>query len=151
MNKIDKFLDILSKVLLFFVVASILTLIVLNAFGVPQKMTAKHTKHHIESIQSIDATDEDYILFFPEYVDSIVFVDDSARGCYYANVHYLGSHILYTSYTEGESLVEQLDYIYSNYEEDSIALEEALGSITDNSEIIIVNDSIEVLSLWYIK
>ena len=84
------------------------------------------------------------ILFFPEMVYSIVIVDET-----YAIVYY-GDMELHTTTAEAESLIEELEYIWSNYADESVALEEAMGSITDNSWIT-EEGSVYVLELDWIK
>ena len=134
---IDKVLDILSKGFLIGVILGILSLVMFNI-----------KRNHIIEHPQTKEDSEKIILFFPEFVDSITLVNNE-KG-YYANVYYMGD-TLWTSYKEGEVLIKNLKYAYANYEEDSIALEEALGTITDNSEIIVTEDSTLILSLWYVR
>lgn len=91
---------------------------------------------------------ENEFLFFPEWVDSIVIVDNDSE--YYANVYYMDTLILGTSVEEAESLITQLDNAYSKYAEDTLELEEALGSITDNALITKIGD-FYILELDWIK
>lgn len=91
---------------------------------------------------------ENEFLFFPEWVDSIVIVDNDSS--YYANVYYMDSMVLGTSVEEAESLITQLDNAYSKYAEDTLELEEALGAITDNSLITKIGD-FYILELDWIK
>lgn len=91
---------------------------------------------------------ENEYLFFPEWVDSIVIVDNDTS--YYADVYYMDSIVLGTSVEEAESLIAQLDNIYSTYAEDTLELEEALGAITDNALITKIGD-FYLLELDWIK
>ena len=84
------------------------------------------------------------ILFFPEMVYSIVIVDETYAFVYYGDME------LHTTTAEAESLIEELEYIWSNYADESVALEEAMGSITDNSWIT-EEGSVYVLELDWIK
>lgn len=91
---------------------------------------------------------ENEYLFFPEWVDSIVIVNNDSS--YYANVYYMDTLVLGTSVEEAESLIAQLDNAYSTYAEDTLELEEALGAITDNSLITKIGD-FYILELDWIK
>ena len=91
---------------------------------------------------------ENEYLFYPELVDSIEIVDNDSS--YYANVYYMDTLILGTSVEEAESLIAQLDTIYSRYSEDTLELEEALGAITDNALITKIGD-FYILELDWIK
>jgi hypothetical protein len=91
---------------------------------------------------------ENELLFFPEWVDSIVIVNNDSQ--YYANVYYMDTLILGTSVEEAESLITQLDNAYSKYSEDTLELEEAFGAITDNSLITKIGD-FYLLELDWIK
>ena len=91
---------------------------------------------------------ENEFLFFPEWVDSIVIVDNDSS--YYANVYYMDTLILDTSVEEAESLITQLDNADSKYAEDTLELEEAIGAITDNSLITKIGD-FYILELDWIK
>ena len=91
---------------------------------------------------------ENEYLFYPELVDSIEIVDNDSS--YYANVYYMDTLILGTSVEEAESLIAQLDTIYSRYSEDTLELEEALGAITDNALITKIGD-FYLLELDWIK
>ena len=91
---------------------------------------------------------QDEFLFFPEWVDSIVIVDNDSS--YYADVYYMDSMVLGTSVEEAEALIAELDTIYSRYLEDTLELEEALGAITDNSLITKIGD-FYLLELDWIK
>ena len=109
--------------------------------------------YHISKIGNIQETSKPYLqenefLFFPEWVDSIVIVDNDTS--YYADVYYMDSIVLGTSVEEAESLIAELDTIYSRYLEDTLELEEALGAITDNSLITKIGD-FYILELDWIK
>lgn len=91
---------------------------------------------------------ENEYLFFPEWIDSIVIVDNDSS--YYANIYYMDTLVLGTSVEEAESLITQLDNIYSTYTEDTLELEEALGAITDNALITKIGD-FYILELDWIK
>lgn len=109
--------------------------------------------YHISKIGNVQETLKPYLqkneyLFFPEWVDSIVIVNNDSS--YYANVYYMDTLILSTSVKEAESLIAQLDNIYSTYAEDTLELEEALEAITDNSLITKIGD-FYILELDWIK
>lgn len=91
---------------------------------------------------------ENEFLFFPEWIDSIEIIDNDSS--YYANVYYMDTLVLGTSVEEAESLIAQLDTIYSRYLEDTLELEEALGAITDNALITKIGD-FYILELDWIK
>jgi hypothetical protein len=100
------------------------------------------------NVQPQSKLQENEYLFFPEWVDSIVIVDNDSS--YYADVYYMDSIVLGTSVEEAESLIAELDTIYSRYLEDTLELEEALGAITDNSLITKIGD-FYLLELDWIK
>ena len=112
--------------------------------------------HHIVKANNIQpqqqsqsqCLQENEYLFFPEWIDSIEIIDDSTG--YYANVYYMDTLVLGTTVEEAESLITQLDNIYSTYTEDTLELEEALGTITDNALITKIGD-FYLLELDWIK
>ena len=112
--------------------------------------------YHISKANNIQGTTQQqsqYLqkneyLFLPEWIDSIEIIDDSTG--YYANVYYMDTLILGTSVEEAESLIVELDNIYSTYAEDTLELEEALGTITDNALITKIGD-FYILELDWIK
>ena len=109
--------------------------------------------YHISKIGNIQETPKPYLqenefLFYPELVDSIEIIDNDSS--YYANIYYMDSIVLSTSVEEAESLITQLDTIYSRYSENTLELEEALGAITDNSLITKIGD-FYILELDWIK
>ena len=111
--------------------------------------------HHLQKINTKETTQqqsqylqENEFLFFPEWIDSIEIVDNDSS--YYANVYYMDTLVLGTSVEEAESLIVELDNIYSTYAEDTLELEEALGAITDNSLITKIGD-FYILELDWIK
>ena len=109
--------------------------------------------YHISKIGNIQETPKPYLqenefLFYPELVDSIEIIDNDSS--YYANIYYMDSIVLSTSVEEAESLITQLDTIYSRYSENTLELEEALGAITDNALITKIGD-FYILELDWIK
>ena len=109
--------------------------------------------YHVSNIGNTKETPKPYLqenefLFYPELVDSIEIIDNDSS--YYANVYYMDTLVLGTSVEEAESLIIQLDNIYSTYAEDTLELEEALGAITDNSLITKIGD-FYILELDWIK
>ena len=112
--------------------------------------------HHFQKInntkentqQQPQYLQENEFLFFPEWIDSIIIVDNDSL--YYANIYYMDTLVLGTSVEEAESLITQLDNAYSKYAEDTLELEEALGAITDNSLITKIGD-FYLLELDWIK
>ena len=109
--------------------------------------------YHISKIGNIQETPKSYLqenefLFYPELVDSIEIIDNDSS--YYANIYYMDSIVLGTSVEEAESLIAQLDTIYLRYSEDTLELEEVLGTITDNSLITKIGD-FYILELDWIK
>lgn len=110
--------------------------------------------HHVSKIGNTKETtqtqylQENEFLFFPEWVDSIVIVDNDSS--YYAIIYYMDTLVLSTSVEEAESLITQLDNIYFAYAEDTLELEEALGAITDNALITKIGD-FYLLELDWIK
>lgn len=131
----EKTNDIISYILLALVFIGIIASVVYH--------TAK-----ANNVQPQSQLQENEYLFFPEWVDSIVIVDNDSS--YYANVYYMDSIVLGTSVEEAESLIAELDTIYSRYLEDTLELEEALGAITDNSLITKIGD-FYLLELDWIK
>ena len=109
--------------------------------------------YHISKIGNIQETPKPYLqenefLFYPEWIDSIEIVDNDTQ--YFANIYYMDTLILSTSVKEAESLIAELDTIYSRYLKDTLELEEALGAITDNALITKIGD-FYILELDWIK
>lgn len=135
----EKIINILSYTLLALVIIGMVASLIYHISNID------NTK---ETTQQSQYLQENEFLFFPEWVDSIEIVDDSTG--YYANVYYMDTLILGTSVKEAESLITQLDNIYSIYAEDTLELEEALGAITDNALITKIGD-FYLLELDWIK
>lgn len=109
--------------------------------------------YHIFKTDNIPIPQSQYLqeneyLFYPEWIDSIEIVDNDTQ--YFANIYYMDTLILGTSVKEAESLIAELDTIYSRYLGDTLELEEALGAITDNSLITKIGNSY-ILELDWIK
>ena len=138
-EKTEKILNTISYTLLALVFIGILASIIYQIFDLGD------TK---EIPQSQNLQKSEYCLFYPELVDSIEIVNNDTE--YYANVHYMDTLVLYTSVEEAESLITQLDSAYSRYSGDTLELEEALGSITDNASITKIGNSY-ILELDWIK
>ena len=138
-EKAEKIINIISYTLLALVFIGIIASMIYHLSNIG------NTK---ETTQQSQYLQENEFLFFPEWVDSIEIVDDSTG--YYANVYYMDTLILGTSVEEAESLIAQLDTIYLRYSEDTLELEEALGTITDNSLITKIGD-FYILELDWIK
>lgn len=136
----EKTLNIISYTLLALVFIGITALVIYHVSNIGN--TKENTQQQSQYLQ------ENEFLFFPEWVDSIVIVDNDSS--YYANVYYMDTLILGTSVEEAESLITQLDNIYSTYAEDTLELEEALGAITDNALITKIGD-FYLLELDWIK
>lgn len=133
----EKTLDIISYVMLSLVFIGILILGGCHTFD---NSPVEPEKSYLQ---------ENEYPFFPEWVDSVEIVSNDTE--YYANVYYMDTLVLFTSVEEAESLIKQMDNAYANYAEDTLELEEALGSITDNSLIKRVMDSLYILELDWIK
>ena len=136
----EKTLNIISYTLLALVFIGITALVIYHVSNIGN--TKENTQQQSQYLQ------ENEFLFFPEWIDSIVIVDNDSL-CY-ANVYYMDSMVLGTSVEEAESLIAQLDNIYSTYAEDTLELEEALGAITDNALITKIGNSY-ILELDWIK
>lgn len=136
----EKTANIVSYVLLALVFVGIIASVVYHVSNIG------NTKENIQ--QQSQYLQENEFLFFPELVDSIEIVDNDSS--YYANVYYMDTLALGTSVEEAESLIAQLDTIYSRYLGDTLELEEALGAITDNSLITKIGD-FYILELDWIK
>lgn len=136
----EKTLNIISYVLLALVFIGITASVIYHVSNIGN--TKENTQQQSQYLQ------ENEFLFFPEWIDSIVIVDNDTS--YYANVYYMDTLILGTSVEEAESLITQLDNIYSTYAEDTLELEEALEAITDNALITKIGD-FYLLELDWIK
>lgn len=136
----EKTANIVSYVLLALVFVGIIASVVYHVSNIG------NTKENIQ--QQSQYLQENEFLFFPECVDSIEIIDNDSS--YYANVYYMDTLILGTTVEEAESLIAQLDTIYSRYSEDTLELEEALGAITDNALITKTGD-FYILELDWIK
>lgn len=136
----EKTNNIISYILLALVFIGIIASVIYHISNISN--TKENTQQQSQYLQ------ENEFLFFPEWVDSIVIVDNDSS--YYANVYYMDTLILGTSVEEAESLIAQLDNIYSTYAKDTLELEEALGAITDNSLITKIGD-FYILELDWIK
>lgn len=136
----EKTSNIISYVLLALVFIGIIASVIYHISNIGN--TKENTQQQPQYLQ------ENEFLFFPEWVDSIEIVDSNSS--YYANVYYMDSFVLETSIKEAESLIAELDTIYSRYSEDTLELEEALGTITDNASITKIGDSY-ILELDWIK
>ena len=136
----EKTINIISYVLL------VLVFFGIGASVVYHFQKINNTKESTQ--QQSQYLQENEFLFFPEWIDSIVIVDNDSS--YYANVYYMDTLILGTSVEEAESLIAQLDNIYATYAEDTLELEEALGAITDNALITKIGD-FYILELDWIK
>ena len=136
----EKTLNIISYTLLALVFIGIIASVVYHVSNIGN--TKENTQQQPQYLQ------ENEFLFFPEWIDSIIIVDNDSS--YYANVYYMDTLVLGTSVEEAESLIAQLDNIYSTYAEDTLELEEALGAITDNSLITKIGD-FYLLELDWIK
>jgi hypothetical protein len=136
----EKTLNIISYTLLALVFIGIIASVIYHVSNIGN--TKENTQQQSQYLQ------ENEFLFFPEWIDSIVIVDNDTS--YYADVYYMDTLILGTSVEEAESLIAQLDNIYSTYAEDTLKLEEALGAITDNALITKIGD-FYLLELDWIK
>lgn len=136
----EKTLNIISYVLLALVFIGIIASVIYHVSNIGN--TKENTQQQYQYLQKNE------YLFFPEWVDSIVIVDNDSS--YYANVYYMDTLVLGTSVEEAESLIAQLDNIYFAYAEDTLELEEALGAITDNALITKIGD-FYLLELDWIK
>lgn len=136
----EKTLNIISYTLLALVFIGIIASVIYHVSNIGN--IKENTQQQSQYLQ------ENEFLFFPEWIDSIIIVDNDTS--YYANVYYMDSMVLGTSVEEAESLIVQLDTIYSTYAEDTLELEEALGAITDNSLITKIGD-FYLLELDWIK
>lgn len=136
----EKTLNIISYTLLALVFIGIIASVIYHVSNIGN--IKENTQQQSQYLQ------ENEFLFFPEWVDSIIIVDNDSS--YYANVYYMDTLILGTSVEEAESLIAQLDNIYSTYAEDTLELEEALGAITDNALITKIGD-FYLLELDWIK
>jgi hypothetical protein len=136
----EKTTDIISYILLALVFIGIAASVIYNI--------SKANNIQENTQQQPQYLQENELLFFPEWVDSIVIVNNDSQ--YYANVYYMDTLILGTSVEEAESLITQLDNAYSKYSEDTLELEEAFGAITDNSLITKIGD-FYLLELDWIK
>ena len=139
-EKSEKTINIVSYTLIALVLIGIMSSVIYHISKVNN--IQENTQQQSQYLQ------EDEFLFFPEWIDSIVIVNNDSS--YYANVYYMDSIILGTSVEEAESLITQLDNAYSKYAEDTLELEEALGSITDNASITKIED-FYILELDWIK
>lgn len=135
----EKTVNILSYILLALVFFGIGASIVHYILNIGNKETTQQLSQYLQKNE---------YLFFPKWVDSIEIIDNDSS--YYANVYYMDTLVLGTSVEEAESLIAQLDNIYSRYLEDTLELEEALGAITDNSLITKIGD-FYLLELDWIK
>ena len=136
----EKTINIISYTLLALVFIGIIASVIYHVSNIGN--TKENTQQQSQYLQ------ENEFLFFPEWIDSIVIVDNDSS--YYANVYYMDTLILGTSVEEAKSLIAQLDIIYSKYSEDNLELEEALGAITDNALITKIGD-FYILELDWIK
>lgn len=136
----ERTLNIISYTLLALVFIGIIASVIYHVSNIGN--IKENTQQQSQYLQ------ENEFLFFPEWVDSIIIVDNDSS--YYANVYYMDTLILGTSVEEAESLIAQLDNIYSTYAEDTLELEEALGAITDNALITKIGD-FYLLELDWIK
>ena len=136
----EKTINIISHVLLALVFIGIIASVIYHISNIGN--TKENTQQQSQYLQ------ENEFLFFPEWIDSIEIVDNDSS--YYANVYYMDTLVLGTSVEEAESLIAQLDNIYSTCAEDTLELEEALGAITDNSLITKIGD-FYILELDWIK
>ena len=136
----EKTINIISYTLLALVFIGIIASVVYHISNIG------NAKENIQ--QQSQYLQENEYLFYPELIDSIEIVDNDSS--YYANLYYMDTLILGTSVEEAESLITQLDNIYSTYTEDTLELEEALGAITDNSLITKIGD-FYILELDWIK
>ena len=136
----EKTANIISYVLLALVFIGMIASMIYHISNIGN--TKENTQQQSQYLQ------ENEFLFFPEWVDSIVIVDNDSS--YYANIYYMDTLVLGTSVEEAESLIAELDTIYSRYLEDTLELEEALGAITDNSLITKIGD-FYLLELDWIK
>jgi len=136
----EKTLNIISYTLLALVFIGIIASVIYHVSNIG------NTKENIQ--QQSQYLQENEYLFFPEWVDSIEIIDNDSS--YYANVYYMDTLVLGTTIEEAESLITQLDNIYSTYAEDTLELEEALEAITDNSLITKIGD-FYILELDWIK
>ena len=139
-EKAEKIINIISYTLLALVFIGIIASMIYHLSNIGN--TKETTQQQSQYLQ------ENEYLFYPELIDSIEIVNDSTG--YYANVYYMDTLILGTSVEEAESLIAQLDTIYLRYSEDTLELEEALGTITDNSLITKIGD-FYLLELDWIK
>lgn len=136
----EKTTNTISYVLLVLVSIGIIASVIYHISNIGN--TKENTQQQFQHLQ------ENEFLFFPEWIDSIIIVDNDSS--YYANVYYMDTLILGTSVEEAESLIAELDTIYSRYLEDTLELEEALGAITDNALITKIGD-FYILELDWIK
>lgn len=136
----EKTINIISYVLLALVFIGIIASVIYHVSNIGN--TKETTQQQFQYLQ------ENEYLFFPEWIDSIVIVDNDTS--YYADVYYMDTLVLGTSVEEAESLITQLNNAYSKYAEDALELEEALGAITDNSLITKIGD-FYILELDWIK
>lgn len=136
----EKTINIISYILLALVFIGIATSVIYHI--------SKANNIQENTQQQPQRLQENEYLFFPEWVDSIVIVNNDSS--YYANVYYMDTLVLGTSVEEAESLITQLDNAYLKYAEDTLELEEALGAITDNSLITKIGD-FYILELDWIK
>ena len=136
----EKTTNIISYVLLALVFVGIIASVIYHVSHIGN--SKENTQQQSQYLQ------ENEFLFYPEWIDSIEIVDNDSS--YYANIYYMDTLVLGTSVEEAESLIAQLDNIYSTYAEDTLELEEALGAITDNSLITKIGD-FYLLELDWIK
>jgi len=136
----EKTLNIISYTLLALVFIGIIASVIYHVSNIGN--TKENTQQQSQYLQ------ENEFLFFPEWIDSIIIVDNDSS--YYADVYYMDTLVLGTTVEEAESLITQLDNIYSTYTEDTLELEEALGTITDNALITKIGD-FYLLELDWIK
>lgn len=136
----EKTTSIISYVLLALVFIGIIASVIYHVSHIGN--SKENTQQQSQYLQ------ENEFLFYPEWIDSIEIVDNDSS--YYANVYYMDTLVLGTTVEEAESLITQLDNIYSTYAEDTLELEEALGAITDNALITKIGD-FYILELDWIK
>lgn len=140
MKKLD-ILDLMSYIMLVIVIVGIIGMVTFNI------MRKDNVEYRPKLETQCENLSENELLFFPEYVDSIEIVDNDTQ--YFANVYYMGK-TLYTSVTEAESLIDELDRICFSGEEDTLELEEMYGGITDNSRIMVVDSTTYILELDWV-
>ena len=134
----EKIINILSYTLLALVIVGMVASLIYHISNIGNNKEITQSQY----------PQENEFLFYPEWIDSIEIVDNDTQ--YFANIYYMDTLILSTSVKEAESLIAELDTIYSRYLKDTLELEEALGAITDNSLITKIGD-FYILELDWIK